>query len=300
MTIKELSGNLFSTLKLIIISFTYGVKRLVYDIYFIFKKKYKYNIIFIAGLPMSATTKVKNMCGFIPGYFTRYSPTPYEIAVQQDISDKTFKYCPKWSYTLFKTHLNPTEKNLEILRRHNVNKVVVTYRDLRDVVLARYHRLLKFPKKKNDPNYLEFDKQYKNISKSDGINDCIKVVSNDFVKWIFGWKDISKKKDNFILFCKFEDLIKDPKLEFKKILKFYEIELNESLIDNIVENTKGKKTMEENFKDEKFLPWALSSNFRSGKIGGWKEEFDSLNIDRFKKECGDALVKLGYEKDLNW
>ena len=106
MTIKELSGNLLSTLKLIIISFSYGVKRLVYDIYFIFKKKYKYNIIFIAGLPMSATTKVKNMCGFIPGYFTRYSPTPYEIAVQQDISDKTFKYCPKWSHTLFKTHLN--------------------------------------------------------------------------------------------------------------------------------------------------------------------------------------------------
>ena len=40
--------------------------------------------------------------------------------------------------------------------------------------------------------------------------------------------------------------------------------------------------MEENFKDEKFLPWALSSNFRSGRIGGWKEEFDSSNIDKFK------------------
>ena len=54
--------------------------------------------------------------------------------------------------------------------------------------------------------------------------------------------------------------------------------------------------MEENFKDEKFLPWALSSNFRSGRIGGWKEEFDSSNIDKFKKQCGDALIKLGYER----
>ena len=247
---------------------------------------------------MSATTKVKNMCGLIPGYFTRYSPTPYEIAVQQDICDKTFWFCPKWSYTLFKTHLNPTEKNLEILKKNNINKVLVTYRDLRDVALARYHRLLKFPKK-SDPNYLEFDKQYKNISKSEGINDCIKVVSNDFVQWIFGWLEISKKRDNFVLFCRFEDLIQEPKLEFKKILKFYEIELDNSIIDEIVEFTKGK-SMEENFKDEKFLPWALSSNFRSGRIGGWKEEFDSSNIDKFKKQCGDALIKLGYEKDLNW
>ena len=99
-------------------------------------------------MPMSATTTVKNMCGMIPGYFTRYSPMPYKIAVKQDISNSAFRYTPKWSYTLFKTHLNPSDKNLEIIKRNGVKKVVVTYRDLRDVALSRYHRLIKFPKRK--------------------------------------------------------------------------------------------------------------------------------------------------------
>ena len=67
------------------------------------------------------------------------------IAVKQDITHSAFKYTPSWSYTLFKTHLNPNYKNLEIIKENGVKRVVVTYRDLRDVALSRYHRLLKFP-----------------------------------------------------------------------------------------------------------------------------------------------------------
>ena len=99
-------------------------------------------------MPMSASTKIKNMCGMIPGYFSRYAPIPYNIDVNQGIVDEAFKYCPNWGYSLFKTHLNPTTENLRILKKNNVKKVIVTYRDLRDVALARYHRLIKFPKKK--------------------------------------------------------------------------------------------------------------------------------------------------------
>ena len=140
--------SFISILRLLLVNLRYIIKRFFYDIYFIFKKKYKYKIIFIAGMPMSATTRVKNMCGLIPGYFTRYSPTPFEVAVNQNISKSTFRYCPSWSYTLFKTHLNPTKTNIDILKKNNVKKIIVPYRDLRDVVLSRYHRLLKFPKKK--------------------------------------------------------------------------------------------------------------------------------------------------------
>ena len=86
----------------------YEVKKILCDVLFLFKKKYKYKIIFLAGMPMSATTKVKNMCGMIPGYFTRYSPMPYNIRVNQDMSNSAFRYTPNWSYTLFKTHLNPS------------------------------------------------------------------------------------------------------------------------------------------------------------------------------------------------
>ena len=36
-------------------------------------------------MTMSSTTRVKNMCGLIPGYFTRYMPMPKSIAIRQDI-----------------------------------------------------------------------------------------------------------------------------------------------------------------------------------------------------------------------
>ena len=286
---------------LVFVRFTYVLKRFFYDFIFLFrKKKYKYKIIFIAGMPMSATTKIKNMCGRIDGYFTRHNPTPETIWLKQDISDSAFTYCPSWAYTLFKTHLNPWQQNIEVIKRNNVKKVVVSYRDLRDVVVARYYRLLSFPKKKNEPHYVEENKQYKNISKKDAINDCIDKVANSYTKWIYGWLDIASKDENFVLFCKFENLISDPKTEFKRILDFYEISLKDSTIDSIVQATEGKKNMKTNIGEAKILPWAFSSNFRSGKIGNWKEEFDQTNISKFKELAGESLIRLKYEKDLNW
>lgn len=288
-------------IKLLVIRISYVLKRILYDIYFLFfKDKYKYKIIFLAGLPMSATTKLKNMCGRINGYFSRSNPTPEKIWLNQDISNETFKYCPSWSYSLLKTHLNPKDENIEIIKNNNVKKVIVSYRDLRDVVVARYHRLLSFPKKENEPHFLKKDLQYKNIKKSDAINDCIDIVATEYTEWIFGWFDIASKNKNFVMFCKFENLISEPKKEFKKILDFYEISLDDVNINKIVEDTEGKQNIHINFGEAKILPWALSSNFRSGKIGNWKEEFDSSNIDRFKKLCGKSLIRLGYEKDMNW
>jgi hypothetical protein len=293
--------NFFLHPKLLLIRITYIIKRLLFDFYFIFKKPYKFHSIFIAGMTMSSTTRVKNMCSLIPGYFTRHMPIPFNIRIHQNICNSAFRYSPSWSYSLFKTHLNPTPNNLSVLKNNNVKKIIVTYRDLRDVVLARYHRILKFPKKENEPFYLPAEKQYTNITKEDGIDHCIDVISEIVPDWIFDWFEASKINNNLILFCKFEDLVLDPKKEFKKILNFYEIKLSEKNIDSIIEKTKGnKKSMVKNLNEHKYLPYAYASNFRSGKIGGWKEEFTKKNIKKFKRLMGESLIKLNYEKDLNW
>ena len=282
--------------KLAFIFLSYQIKKIKSDFVHLFKKRYKYKIIFLAGMPMSATTKVKNMCGMIPGYFTRYSPMPYEVAVNGDISKSAFRYTPNWSYTLFKTHLNPSLNNLEIIKANGVRKIVVTYRDLRDVALSRYHRLIKSPMKKGDPNYSE----YHLMDKSDAINHSINIVAHNYIKWINGWFNISNKNKGFILFIKFEDLIHNPKKEFRKILNFYEINLNEKLINHICESTEGKKDMVTNLNNAKVLPWAFSSNFRSGKIGNWKKEFTKDNLINAKRLLGKSLIDLKYENNLNW
>lgn len=43
-----------------------------------------------------------------------------------------------------------------------------------------------------------------------------------------------------------------------------------------------------------------SPTFRSGKVGEWQEKFTEAHKQLFKKVAGDLLMKLGYEKDLDW
>ena len=64
--------------------------------------------------------------------------------------------------------------------------------------------------------------------------------------------------------------------------------------------TEGKKDMITNLNESRVLPWALSSNFRTGKIGNWKNEFTEENIIKAKNYLGKSLIELKYENDLNW
>ena len=107
---------------------------------------YPYRIIFLAGMAMSASTWMKNLLARIPGYYTRNTPMPKEVSYYQNICDSAFNNVPKHGYTLFKTHLNPFDENLDCIFNNGVEKVLITYRDLRDVVLSRYYRMIEFPK----------------------------------------------------------------------------------------------------------------------------------------------------------
>ena len=149
------------------------------DLKFINKKKYKYNVIFLAGLPMSATTYIKNMVALIPHYKTRLMPMKRSIRVNQDISDSAFMLTPLWSYSIFKTHLNPNQNNLNILKKNKIKKIIVSYRDPRDAAVSRYYRLIKFPKKKYEPNS---DVDYNNIPKSEALKHSIEIVCKNFIQ----------------------------------------------------------------------------------------------------------------------
>ena len=40
--------------------------------------------------------------------------------------------------------------------------------------------------------------------------------------------------------------------------------------------------------------------YRSGKIGDWRNYVTDDFKKWFKEEAGEALIKTGYERDLNW
>lgn len=43
-----------------------------------------------------------------------------------------------------------------------------------------------------------------------------------------------------------------------------------------------------------------SPTFRKGQSGDWREHFSNENKRMFKKQAGDLLIRLGYEKDDDW
>jgi hypothetical protein len=42
------------------------------------------------------------------------------------------------------------------------------------------------------------------------------------------------------------------------------------------------------------------SHFRKGIVGDWRNYLKPEHIQRFKELCGQQLIELGYEQNLDW
>jgi len=257
---------------------------------------YPYRTIFLAGMALGGTTWLKNLLARVPGYYTRPAPMPDRVKNTGGICDSAFRHVPRRGNTLFKTHLRPTQENIDCVFRNGVEKLVIMYRDPRDVVISRYYRLLDFPKPPPEGGY----KDYRGLSREAIISHHIEIINEYFIPWIFGWFEMAKQRPECFHFVRFEELKKDTVGTFKEVLEFYDIKLTDEKIHEIVEQCKGKGDMKQNFKKAQFQPWGYSSNFRSGKTGGWKEELTAQHIQKCKDLFGRQLVELNYEQDLNW
>ena len=258
------------------------------------KYNYKYKIIFLAGMAMSGTTWMKNLVSRIPGYYTRSAPMPNDLHYVHGICDSVFSRIPKHGYTLYKTHLQPKDEYIDCVFRNGVDKLVITHRDLRDIVVSRYHRQIDYPKSKDAFDYVD----YKALGFEKSLDHSIELVGDVYKEWILGWLENKNKYPDKILIVKFEDMKSNTIKVFKKVLDFYSINLEDEHIRQIVEECRGKK--KENIAANKVLPFGISSNFRSGKIGSWKTELTAKQKQRCKELFGDTLIKTGYEEGLEW
>ena len=43
-----------------------------------------------------------------------------------------------------------------------------------------------------------------------------------------------------------------------------------------------------------------SHTFRKGESGQWRKIFNEEHTEVFKKVAGDLLIRLGYERNLDW
>lgn len=245
---------------------------------------------FVNSVPKSGTHLLKNLLQGIPNISHKPENEFYE-GYAYHLKDHFYRL----------GHINPNEFGIGhiyhstewsyMLKRLNMKNIFIS-RDLRDVVVSYVYFILeKYPR---HPLYNYLNKEAttqkeRYLAFINGVQtDEVKHPSIvEFFNLYQGWLEESST-----LSITFEDLIGNERarlLTLAKIVNYlwddtsYPIPLEE-IISNMEERMAGK----------------YSLTFRSGKIGGWEEEFDDEVKEAFKKVAGDLLIKLKYEKDYEW
>lgn len=95
---------------------------------------------------------------------------------------------------------------------------------------------------------------------------------------------------------RYETMLAEPEAQTRRLLEFLDALADEEAVGRCVERgsferrTKGRRQGQED-------PTAF---MRKGVAGDWKNVFTEEDKRVFKREAGDLLVKLGYEKDHAW
>jgi hypothetical protein len=179
----------------------------------------------------------------------------------------------------------------------DIANFIYVYRDVRDVIVSLYYYFIKMGGTFDFDTFFEGFVNYNVIEWLDGFKNPEKVGAWDTN--IESWLDNQER----IILVKYEDMISDSYTEIVKILKSLDLDITENQINKAIKNCTFNK-MQETEETENNVTY-LSRNrnikfIRNGKVGQWKSMFKENHIETIKKKYGDLLIKLEYEKDLNW
>lgn len=262
------------------------------------KIKKNHNLIWICSLPKSGSTLVEEIVSFYPYVkLDRSLKRFYSSDLKKyshDISHEMLESAPKNILSFLKTHTPYNKKFIEISKKFNL-KIIITFRDIRDVMISRYHHILA------DPNHDQFSTvskmpkkegfiysfETKNYSKDGSFHKYGKYAVHNaleyYYDWIYNWKNNVKSVGGLELW--YEDYILNKEKFLSKIMNFLNEKAEEddirSLQNYLFENKKRhiKRNLNTLINDKS----KGVSTFRSGKIGNWKSFFDDEINDKFNK-----------------
>ncbi len=254
----------------------------------------KSRILFVAGYPKSGTTWVENFISHLPGYNPRVLGGDSELLRFHELPYNAFERIPKHGYSAIKTHINPSKHNIDILIKNGINRVLVMYRDPRDIVVSNYYYVLENNPWKPEDSFFD---DYSKIPKEEALTHTLNMVLDSYGNWVHGWKKISKDNPNIdCFFLRYEDLRNNPREKFKNILSFFGVSLSGDRFDELV--------LLGNYKNNNIFPLSFmpgkKSTKRKGVSGEWKHELNDEQKKLFKKKAGRLLVELEYERNLGW
>jgi len=220
------------------------------------------------------------MLADIPGFLLYSGYDPTGITQRHDIFSEYFDSVPRNQYAVIRLHTRYSESNVRVVKGKKI-RIVLMWRDLRDVVVSRYFWVKTL---RDNPFY----QLYHDCSIEEGIMYSAKYVFKRYVPWVRKWKDYAEKHPDNFMFVTYEGLKENPYQVIRSVLDFYEIEISPEKIKNVVRNY-------DRIQIKKKIP-----TFRKGDIGDWRNFFSEDHIEEFKRNAGDILVELGYERHLDW
>lgn len=98
-----------------------------------------------------------------------------------------------------------------------------------------------------------------------------------------------------VLGLKYESLVADPETEFRDLLKFYGLEVDEVVLRRAIKATSLKKLKAQEKKNGFFEATKNSQFFRKGEVGGWENELSDDQVRRIETATGEMMERLGYK-----
>lgn len=202
-------------------------------------------------------------------------------------------------------------------------------RDPRDMVVSAYFSHKHSHGTDGWPELTEFRAALESLPKNEGMMESIKFTARLPTD---GWNiepframmDWDYSRDN-IMQIKFEDMVSDPYQTFLDAFKFMKLtcDSDSTFPSLLAYYLRSKNRSFRNPRISAIPEWMVllkihrhrftkatkgrprgvsdvTSHYRNGMPGDWKNHFTSEHKAYFKREYTDLLIKLGYEKDDKW
>ncbi|XP_067326024.1 sulfotransferase 1C1-like [Anolis sagrei] len=166
------------------------------------------------------------------------------------------------------------------------SKIIYVARNPKDNVVSYFHFHLMNKTKPEPGNWEEFLETFM----------AGKVSCGSWFDHVRGWW---KAKDRHpVLYLFYEDVKENPGREIRKVAEFLDIQLPESVLNQIVLHTKFERMKVNPMTNYTTLPSSLldhsiSPFMRKGTVGNWKEHFTVAQSERMDDLCAQLLKGSG-------
>lgn len=262
-----------------------------------YSKKSRTQKVLVLGLPKSGTTMIEwilDEAGFVNQTISALRLFDIRnLNHHHDLSAQMLKLIPDNKNTFLKRHSEATKNNLDLIKTNNF-KIIISVRNLLDVMISRYLHMIS---DKKLPQYT----LYKNLGYVEGFKKSLimnhregEVPINIFENWIENWLNVINHNSSQYCLLNYDDYKKDNLAYYKKIIQFLSLD-----------ELKADELLKKNYTNEKKLKNQNLENNLKSNINAQTFNNRSSELRKIIKSDNDAIsffnskVKNDKHKFLN-